>query len=310
MSCVRQPKTKESAAVTAFDALRKEVEMFWRKGALAATIMLALLSPLKAQADELTALPSTLIEAITSRAADRAHGLANRQDLKEVASSPLGPGRGPYVKLSEHDGRLVLADADAVCEVTGKGDVILTYGSVLVSSKSPTRVRTILGDVFVGDKAAVLVEADCDHLRVVNLFDYQNGSVSVVACKRLLRPRPGIQVLVTRGVPSVKLVFGHKGVGHRSLHSHELENSNWITTSELKLAEMMLRGPFVKQIHNSKAGKAEKKLVDEAIKTAAAVHFAVRRSERFHHLPESVIHAKAGGKVLASQKDKKTTSIN
>ncbi len=208
---------------------------------------------------------------------------ANAATLKDSAQVLTLEGSVSCSVLSATEGSFIASSPNASCKMISEDTLVLENGTVLLSTRSQTKVTTEVGEVHMKGNAQALVSLQDGKLYVVNLATSREENLSVVVGQRVMFPTLGMQLIVSDSRTSFKQVFRNKRVGQLGIATEQLDSSTWITTSDVSLAELLVNEPVLVAVTRDKESKEGQKVMKGLAKAAACVN-AVAGDRSFSHL--------------------------
>src|SRR5262249_41923189 len=148
------------------------------------------------------------------------------------------------------------------------GVLVLGHGEILVSAIRTTRVDCGDRSVSIGRGAMVLVSRDGNVLKVRNLHERSNKSVSVLFHAEWLRLAAGAEMILGADETSVSQVLQSDRVGRRRVSGGIAEDGQTLVRCEVSLVSLMQRSVLLRSLMMSKPDRA---LTDTLTKTAACL---------------------------------------
>jgi hypothetical protein len=198
----------------------------------------------------------------------------------------------PLVMPEEAAGRGISLSGEAKLYQLEPGRYKLGCGCVLVHTEEPISITTCRADITTRAGATIVIGTKKEVTRVLNLSDRKHDSVRIVFGKNHIPLNPGEEIaVVSAGASDVDKAATEYVIRYRNVQEVAVSPDYVALLFEFSLADAMKHCLIFKQLHESPR-QEDRKLLDEIIKTAAAVNtvFAKSRS-RYAHKEEEAIAA-------------------
>lgn len=194
----------------------------------------------------------------------------NSATLQPVRGLNLLNGQLIGSSLQNVDSRqFTFSSANAHIKDLGSGRIQLTQGSVLLSlpsSRNSVLLESVVGKVWVGKQANVLVNMANGVLKIQNLDSAgQNVRFQMAGSQQVVSVRPGFELLASNNPLQLATVRPADGVARRS---QIMLDNNRMAISEINLASLIKNQPLLSSLQSS-SNAGERRVFDRLVKTAA-----------------------------------------
>ena len=173
-----------------------------------------------------------------------------------------------------------------------KGHFKLGCGCVLVHTEEPIFISTCRADITASKGATIVVGTKKEVTRVLNLSDRRHDSVRIIFGKRHISLNPGEELaVVSAGASSIDKAATEYVIRYRNVQEVAVSPKYEALLFEFSLADAMKHCLIFKQLSESPR-EEDKKLLNEIIKTAAAVNTVFSKTHgKYSHGEEALIAA-------------------
>jgi len=166
----------------------------------------------------------------------------------------------------------------------------LSSGCVLLNTAAPTRIDTCRVSIYAKANSSVVVHAEDDITRVMNLSDRHRASVRIVLGKNFIELSPGQEMgVIAGGRKDPKQLVTGDVLGYRKLQVVPVGDKQKIVLWEFSLDDALKQCYIFRQLRQS-PDNVDHKLLDEIVKTAAAVDTMYKKTrEAYTHGPQGTV---------------------
>jgi hypothetical protein len=202
-------------------------------------------------------------------------------NLKAVALTQAGVLSGAQFGKALVDNKHVIAFAASGSIAEWKEDsasIELIRGCTLVAAHNRVEVTGFGASVNISKNAIALIKLEDHFIKIVNLTDLANNSVTVSAGTEHLSLLPGHELVLSDRAPNLSHIFDVHQVGHRTILSRQMNNKIWATTAEVALPDELIYQPLLRSVHTSDHPHAQA-IINQVLKTAAVLQTIRHGSE-------------------------------
>jgi hypothetical protein len=197
------------------------------------------------------------------------------------ARTTLNLSRG-FIVFGADGGNSVELDGATFSVDSYKPIAYRTPSSSCLSALKNTTVRTGLGDVYAKKGAVVSIVYENGMVRVAALSG--PGDVRVIAGGRTIALAPGQELLLADRQITSEESHPSDGVGRRNITHHDLGDGIVACISDISIVSMIQNAAHMRTLRKP-ASQAERAVLGQMIKTAAAIEHITRDRGRYEARP-------------------------
>jgi hypothetical protein len=174
---------------------------------------------------------------------------------------------------------LRMSDGCAVGKIA-EATIGLNGGNVILHPTGNLIIETPHGVLSIADKSVVLIEVDCDKTNVLNLHDQKLHSVKAVSGMRTIDLNPGQGAAFgKRG--NFEKELSRDGLARRNVCLQDCQDGLAVVSYEFSFVQVHAARELLADLARSENHK-ERKLMNEVIKTAAALSLVTASHGAYH----------------------------
>ena len=228
------------------------------------------------------------------------------EDTEEVAAAADAISNyTPLLMPSDALAHGIKLSADTKISRVENGHFKMPHGCVLIHTEEPVSIETKRASVSAKSGASIVVSAQADVTRVMNLSDRKHDSVRVVFGDYHVSLNPGEELaVVCANAPDMDKAANEFVIRYRNAQKMAVSAEYNAVLFEFSLADAMRHCLIFKQLKESPLEK-DHQLLKEIIKTAAAVNTMFEKSRDQYSHGEPVLAQRRHGSRVANKNNKK-----
>lgn len=195
------------------------------------------------------------------------------QENEEIPASPTANSEyTPLMLAKDAKERGISLSGNAKLCNTGKQQFKLESGCILLHTEEPVFIKTCRADISILKGATIVVSATKEVTRILNLSDRKRNSIRVIFGKRYVPLNPGEEInVVCSKAPDADKASVEFVIRFRNAQTISITPDMKAVFLEFSLSDALRHCLIFKQLRES-SDPADKVLLDEIVKTAAAVN--------------------------------------